>query len=254
MDSSRITVHLPLNESPDAVLQKQQFGVPEEESVWTDFTILSDDETDQEEPSTPDHTTSASHIPNEFISSAAQGSQDFAADKSFNPDSYEIASLIPATYTGEPNSIPACMRNPDTDTSTVEIPISSYTFGLRHTASPAPLTSMRTGSDAGPYNDQGFDSAVPIAPDSTSAYSTLVTMPITYPTSVASKMYEHSAVELENYRQSCGGDLFSCKRGGLPFALKSEYQERLLWIMHQLDLNARPWTNGRYSALDIIIL
>jgi hypothetical protein len=142
MDSSRITVHLPLNESPDAVLQRQQqFGVPEGESVWTDFTILGDDENTQEEPSTPDHTTSASHIPDEFISSAAQGSQDFAADKSFNPESCEIASLIPATATGETHSMVACLRNPDTDTSAMEYPTSSYTGVSRHTAVLAPLTA-----------------------------------------------------------------------------------------------------------------
>jgi hypothetical protein len=120
----------------------------------------------------------------------------------------------------------------------VEVPTSSYTGYSRHTAVLAPLTSIETGFDAAPYIDQSFDSAVPAGPDSSSAYTPLKTTPATDTTSVASKIYEHSAIELENYRQSCGGDLFSCKRGGLPFALKPEYQKRLLWIMHQLGLKA----------------
>jgi hypothetical protein len=132
----------------------------------------------------------------------------------------------------------ARIGNPDTDTSTVEVPTSSYTGYSRHTAVLAPLTSIETGFDAAPYIDQSFDSAVPAGPDSSSAYTPLKTTPATDTTSVASKIYEHSAIELENYRQSCGGDLFSCKRGGLPFALKPEYQKRLLWIMHQLGLKA----------------
>lgn len=147
----------------------------------------------------------------------------------------------------------ACMRNPDTYISAMEYPTSSYTGVSRHTAVLAPLTSIRTGFDAAPYIAQSFDSAVSTAPDSSSAYSPLVITPAIDATSVASKMYEHSAVELENYRQSCGGDLFSCTRGGLPFALKSEYQERLSWIMCQLDLDTHTvdkWTifSPRYHS------
>jgi hypothetical protein len=238
MESSRITVHLPLNESPDAVLERQQSGVPEEESIWTDFTILGDDETAQQVPDTPSNTTSASHIPDNPMFSAAVGGRSFANDRSFRHEPYGNASIDPAAVTRETDSMVARIGNPDTDTSTVEVPTSSYTVYSRHTAVLAPLTSIRTGFDAAPYIDQSFDPAVPAGPGSSSAYTPLKTTPATDTTSVASAMYEHSHFELENYRQSCGGDLFSCKRGGLPFALKPEHQERLLWIMHQLDLKA----------------
>jgi hypothetical protein len=253
MESSRITVHLPLNESPDAVLDRQQSGIPEEESIWTDFTILGDAETAQQGPDTPSNTTSASHIPDNPMSSAAEDSRNFANDRSFRHESYRNAPIDPAAATRETDSMAARIGNPDTDTSTVEIPTSSHTGVSRYTAVPAPLTSIGTGFDATPYIDQSFDSAVPAGPDSSLAYTPLKTTPATDTMSVASKMYEHSAVELENYLQSCGGDLFSCKRGGLPFALKPEYQERLLWIMCQLDLDTHTvdkWTifSPRYHS------
>ncbi|KAG7528699.1 hypothetical protein FFLO_05994 [Filobasidium floriforme] len=260
MQSSRITVHLPTRDLRDAGLERtQQSSASEDRDIWADFTTLVEDEGTQQEPSIPDHTTSASHIPNDFISSAAQGSQDFAANKSFNPKSYEIASLIPATATGENDSMAACVGNPDADTSTVEITTSSYTGVSRHTAAQAPLRSIGTGFEAAPYIDQSFDSAVPAASDSSSAYLPLETTPATDITSVASKMYEHNAVELKRNCQSCGGDLFACKRGKPSDALKSEYQEQLLWIMRQLDLNphtAEKWAifSPRYhdhSALKI---
>jgi hypothetical protein len=244
MESSRITVHLPLNESPDAVLKRQQSGVPEEESIWTDFTILGDDETAQQGPDKPSITTSASHILDNPMSSAAVGGRSFANDRSFRHELYGNASIDPAAATRETDSMVARIWNLDTDVSTVEIPTSSYTGIPRYTAVPAPSTSIRTGFDATPYIDQSFASAVPAASDSSSAYLPLEVPPATDTTSVASKMHEHNAVELKRDCQSCGGDLFACKRGKPSDALKSEYQEQLLWIMRQLDLNphtAEKW-------------
>jgi hypothetical protein len=235
MQSSRITVHLPTEELRDAGLdRKQRSSASEDRDIWADFTTLVEDENTQQEPNTPDHTTSASHIPDDFISSAAQGSQDFAANESFNPESYEIALLIPATATGKTHSMAACMWNPDADASAMEFPTFPYTGVSRHIAVPAPLTSTETGFDAAPYIDQSFDSAVPAASDSSSAYLSLATTSATDTTSVASKMYEN-AVELKRHCQSCGKP---------SDALKSEFQEQLLRIMRQLDLNphtAEKW-------------
>ena len=238
MDSSRITVHLPLNASPKAVLERQQFGATEEESVWTDFTILGDDETAQQVPDTPSITTSASHISDNPMFSAAVGGRSFANDRSFRHESYRNASIDPADATRETGSMTAGIWNFDTDVSTVDMPPFPHTVVSRHTASSALMKSIGTRVYAVPYTERSFDLAGPAATDLSSAYPALDVRPASSTTSVVWNTDEPSAAELENDRQSCGGDLFSCKRGGLPFALKPEYQERLLWIMHQLDLKA----------------
>jgi hypothetical protein len=107
MKSSRINVHLPVDELPSAVLKRQRSGAAEEEGIWTDFTTLGDDETAQQGPNISSNNTSASHIADNSMSSTAEGSQNFANDRSFRHKSYGNASIDPAAATRETGSMAA---------------------------------------------------------------------------------------------------------------------------------------------------